>query len=167
MVLGEINKHAFIIFKFGSTLSYRKSAGNYQAMNRLKGTIVKAQSNGHIWRVAVRVGDTEMSAVLLDFAKSESTPLTGKSVIVSFKEAETALALEAPLHTLSIRNRLPCRVLSVEDDGILANVNLDHEGHTLRALITSESVKDLGVVPGKSVNALIKSTEVMIDLEGL
>jgi molybdopterin-binding protein len=54
----------------------------------------------------------------------------------------------------------------VEDDGILANVNLDYEGSLLCALITSESVKDLEVVPGKAVNALIKSTEVMIDLEG-
>jgi|GEM_PF-1206554 molybdate transport system regulatory protein len=136
-------------------------------MNRLKGTIVKVQSNGHIWRVAAMIGATEISAVLCDFSKSESMPLAGKSVIVSFKEAETALALEVPYHALSIRNRLPCRVLSVEDDGILANVNLDHEGHTLRALITSESIKDLGVVPGTSVNALIKSTEVMMDMEGL
>jgi molybdopterin-binding protein len=61
---------------------------------------------------------------------------------------------------------LPCRVLAVEDDGILANVTLDFDGGPLAALITSESIKDLGIVAGKSVNALIKSTEVMIDLEG-
>lgn len=79
----------------------------------------------------------------------------------------TALALEIPHRALSIRNRLPCRVLAVDDDGILANVSLDHEGRPLRALVTSESIKDLEITPGKTVNALIKSTEVMIDMEGL
>ena len=135
-------------------------------MNNLKGTIVKVNANGHLWRVVAKVGAAEITAALLDFAKSASTPLIGKSVIVSFKEAETALALEVHLNALSIRNRLACRVAAVEDDGILANVNLDYEGSLLCALITSESVKDLEVVPGKAVNALIKSTEVMIDLEG-
>ena len=46
-------------------------------MNRLKGTIVKVQSNGHIWRVAAMIGATEISAVLCDFSKSESMPLAG------------------------------------------------------------------------------------------
>lgn len=135
-------------------------------MNRLKGMIVKVRSNGHIWRVAAKIGPTEISAVLLDFAEPETAPLLGAKVIVSFKEAETALALETPLRALSIRNRLPCRVLAVEDDGILANVNLDFDGSPLGALVTSESIGDLEIVPGKTVNALIKSTEVMIDLEG-
>ena len=111
-------------------------------MNRLKGTIVKVNSNGHIWRVAAKIGPTEISAVLLDFAKPEATPLTGKRVVVSFKEAETALALDVPSHMLSIRNRLSCRVLAVEDDGILANVALDFDGSPLGALVTSESIKD-------------------------
>jgi molybdopterin-binding protein len=135
-------------------------------MNRLNGTIVKVDSKGHLWRVTAKVGTAEITAVLLDFAKSSSLPLIGKSVAVSFKEAETALALEIPLHILSIRNRLSCRVLAVEDDGILANIKLDFEGNLLAALITSESMNDLAILPNKMVNALIKSTEVMIDREG-
>lgn len=134
-------------------------------MNRLNGTIVKAQSNGHIWRVTARTGTAEISAVMLDFTESGAIPVGGESVVISFKEAETALALEIPLHALSIRNRLSCRVVAVDDDGILANVNLDYEGNPLSALVTSESVADLGIAPGKIVIALIKSTEVTIDLE--
>ena len=136
-------------------------------MNRLKGIIVKVDSKGHLWRVTAKIGTAEITAVLLDFAKSSSLPLIGKSVAVSFKEAETALALEIPGHILSIRNRLACRVSAVEDDGILANIKLDFEGNVLRALITSESMHDLAIMPNKTVNALIKSTEVMIDIEDI
>jgi molybdopterin-binding protein len=132
-------------------------------MNSLTGVIVTADSNGRLWRVKARVRVTEITAVLLDFAEHESAPVPGKTVTLLFKEAETALALDIPAHSLSIRNRLPCHVVSVEDDGILANVKLDFSGSPLCALITSEAAGDLTLSPGKMVNALIKSTEVMIE----
>jgi molybdopterin-binding protein len=135
-------------------------------MNRLLGTIVGFNSNGHVFQVVVQVGSVEITAVAVDITPSHPDAAAGKKAGIVFKEAETALALDLPPHSLSIRNRLPCRVIAVEDDGILANVRLDYEGNPLCALITSGSAGDLAVAPGKMVNALIKSTEVMIDLEG-
>ncbi len=134
-------------------------------MNKMPATIVTCESNGHLWRVVTRVGDTQITAVLLEFAKSGALPVAGEAVWVLFKESETALALDLPPHSLSIRNRLPCRVVSVDDDGLLANVNLECAGHPLRSLITSESAHDLSIRPGAAVHALIKATEVMVDLE--
>ena len=78
---------------------------------------------------------------------------------VCFKESEIALALGTFEGKLSIRNRLPCTVKSVEDDGVLGRVNLDFSGTPLAALITSESARDLGLSAGTQVFALVKSTE--------
>jgi molybdopterin-binding protein len=130
-------------------------------MNRLAGTLVTRESSGAIARVTVTLGSSTVTAVLLEDASL--IPEKGSPVTVCFKESETALALEIPVHSLSIRNRLACRVVAVEDDGILANIRLDYDGSPLCALITTESARDLGISPGKMVNALIKSTEVMIE----
>ncbi len=132
-------------------------------MNRLSGTIVACRHQGHLWRVVTRVGVVEMTAVLIDFAGSDDIPTIGMSAAIQFKEAETALAHDVPVHSISIRNRLPCIVGSVDDDGILATVKLDFGGNALTSLITSESAADLSIAPGSPIYALVKSTEVMMD----
>jgi molybdate transport system regulatory protein len=132
-------------------------------MNRLAGTLVSRQSGGAIARITVMIGPATMTAILLE--DSSSIPSNGAPVTVCFKESETALALGAFEGTMSIRNRLPCTVTSIEDDGILGRVNLDFSGTPLAALVSSESVRDLGLSAGAQVFALVKSTEVMIAAE--
>ena len=64
---------------------------------------------------------------------------------------------------LSARNRFRGIVRSVEVDGFLARVELDvTEPATLTAIVTRESVEELGLQPGVSAAALVKSTSVMI-----
>jgi molybdate transport system regulatory protein len=132
-------------------------------MNRIAGTIVSRESGAAIARITVMLGPSTITAVLLEDASS--LPPDGSPVTVFFKESETALALGAIEGKMSIRNRLPCTVTSVEDDGILGRVDLDFSGTPLAALVTSESVRDLGLSAGARVLALVKSTEVMIAAE--
>ncbi len=129
-------------------------------MNRLAGTLVSRESSGAIAKITVNLGPATVTAVLLE--EPSFLPEQGAQVTVCFKESETALALGTFEGKLSIRNRLPCTVKSVEDDGVLGRVNLDFSGTPLAALITSESARDLGLSAGTQVFALVKSTEVMI-----
>ncbi|HUI92726.1 MAG TPA: TOBE domain-containing protein [Chitinivibrionales bacterium] len=129
-------------------------------MNRLTGTLVSRESGGSVARVRVDLGTVTITAVLLE--EPPLLPVQGAPVTVCFKESETALALATFDGKLSIRNRIPCVVTSVHDDGVLCRVSLDFRGAGLSALITSESGRDLGLSAGTRVFALVKSTEVMI-----
>jgi molybdate transport system regulatory protein len=64
---------------------------------------------------------------------------------------------------ISARNQLKGKVVSVEKDGVTAKVKVEIEvPAVVTAVITKEAVEDLGVKVGDEVNAVIKSTEVMI-----
>jgi molybdate transport system regulatory protein len=64
---------------------------------------------------------------------------------------------------ISARNQLKGKVVSIEKDGITAKVKVEIKTPVVvTAVITKEAVEELGVKVGDEVNAVIKSTEVMI-----
>ena len=64
---------------------------------------------------------------------------------------------------ISARNQLRGKVVSIEKDGITAKVKVEIAAPAVvTAVITKEAVEELGVKVGDEVNAVIKSTEVMI-----
>jgi molybdate transport system regulatory protein len=64
---------------------------------------------------------------------------------------------------ISARNQLKGKVLSIEKDGITAKVKVEIKvPAVVTAVITKEAVEDLGIKVGDEVNAVVKSTEVMI-----
>lgn len=64
---------------------------------------------------------------------------------------------------MSARNQLRGVVRDVQIDGLLAQVELDvTEPARVVAIITRSSAEDLGLKPGKTVTAVVKSTSVMI-----
>jgi molybdate transport system regulatory protein len=67
---------------------------------------------------------------------------------------------------ISARNQLPGTVRTVTEGQVMAEVVVDVDGgHELVSVITAESARRLGLVPGKRVVAVIKSTEVMLAVE--
>ena len=65
---------------------------------------------------------------------------------------------------LSARNRFRGVVRSVELDGLLARVEIDvTEPARVVAIITRESVEELGLEPGSSAAGVVKSTSVMVE----
>jgi molybdopterin-binding protein len=64
---------------------------------------------------------------------------------------------------MSARNQLRGVVRDIQIDGLLAQVELDvTEPARVIAIITRASAEDLGLKPGKTVTAVVKSTSVMI-----
>ena len=64
---------------------------------------------------------------------------------------------------ISARNQLKGKVVSIEKDGITAKVKVEIKTPVVvTAVITKEAVEELCVKVGDEVNAVIKSTEVMI-----
>ena len=69
-----------------------------------------------------------------------------------------------PDDELSARNRFRGVVRSVEVDGFLARVEIDvTEPARVVAIVTRESVEELGLAPGVSAAGVVKSTSVMVE----
>ena len=68
----------------------------------------------------------------------------------------------APVQDLSARNRLRGRIVSLQVDGVMAEIRLAIGDQELVSIITRNSVERMGLKVGDEVFAVIKSTEVMI-----
>jgi molybdopterin-binding protein len=68
-------------------------------------------------------------------------------------------------HTgLSARNRLPGIVSAVQVDGLLAQVEIQvTEPVHVVAIVTRESIEELGLKPGMPATAVVKATSVMVE----
>lgn len=64
----------------------------------------------------------------------------------------------------SARNQFPGIVTRVVKDRVAAQVEIQAGPHRLVSLITREAVDDLGLVPGKRAVAVVKATNVIIEL---
>jgi molybdopterin-binding protein len=66
--------------------------------------------------------------------------------------------------TLSARNRFRGVVRSVEVDGLLARIEIDvTEPSRVVAIVTRESVEELGLKAGMSAAGVVKSTSMMVE----
>jgi len=83
--------------------------------------------------------------------------------VVSLSEVERLKGEEGSDH-LSARNRFRGVVRSVEVEGLLARVEIDvTEPARVVAIITRESVEQLGLRPGASAAGVVKATSVMVE----
>ena len=68
--------------------------------------------------------------------------------------------------TSSARNRLTGVVSSVERDGVMAKVELACGDYRVVSLMSREAADDMGLEPGVAATAVVKSTSVMVEVEG-
>ena len=67
---------------------------------------------------------------------------------------------------ISARNQMPATVRTVPQGQVMAEVVVEVDGgHEVVAAITSESARRLGLVPGRRVTVVVKSTEVMLAVD--
>ena len=83
--------------------------------------------------------------------------------IVPAAEVER-LRAETRAAGLSARNRFAGTISSVQVDGLMAQVEIVvTEPTRVVALVTRDAVAELGLKPGMSATALVKSTSVMVE----
>jgi molybdopterin-binding protein len=64
---------------------------------------------------------------------------------------------------ISARNQIKGTVTNVKDGAVNAQVTVDiGGGNTVVSSITLESVKNLGIAPGKEVTVIVKASDVML-----
>ncbi len=63
----------------------------------------------------------------------------------------------------SARNRLAGTVLAVEMDGVMAKIDLACGPYRIVSLMSREAAEELGLKPGDSATAVVKSTTVIVE----
>lgn len=130
-------------------------------MNQLRGRIVGVESNDYVSLVDVSVGAVTFTSILLETPASAPYLVVGREVMVLFKEPEVSLAKNLS-GQISLRNRIPARVMSIRRGVILSEVVLDYQGQTITSIITTRAVQRLELNEGDEVEALIKANEVTL-----
>jgi molybdopterin-binding protein len=131
-------------------------------VNVLAGHVLQTTVSGGLALVEVDVDGTTLSALAVGAPPVALAP--GTAVRLVFKPTEVALGkgLEGGL---TIRNRLPCRVVDVERGAVLSRVRLACRlgaGGALEAIVTTRSAEALALAPGDAVDALVKTNEMTL-----
>ena len=69
-----------------------------------------------------------------------------------------------PIAAASARNRFPGVITSVKKDKVAATVEMVAGPHRILALITRESVDEMGLKPGMTAVATVKATNVVVEV---
>jgi len=119
----------------------------------LRGRIAEHDASWHLTLV-------EVSGSRFAVARRPQPP--GSAVRLRVDARDVSIALERPAHS-SISNILPAQVLDIHDDRDAAQqlVRLQAGDQRLLARLTRRSVAQLGLAPGKSVFAQVKSVALM------
>jgi molybdate transport system regulatory protein len=135
---------------------------NLSIRNQIPGTVTSVTPGEVMAAVKVRLeGGQDITAAITAEAVDELDLAPGAAVYALVKSTEVALATAA-VEGVSIRNQLPGTVERVITGEAMAAVKVTVVGGALTAAITRDAAEDLGLLPGSSVVALIKSTEISL-----
>ncbi len=130
-------------------------------MNRLNGHVAAIESNSHMSLVDVTVGCDVFTATVLETPETAAYLKVGQAVTLLFKETEVSLAKNLN-GLITLRNRFPATVASIERGAIMSAVRLDYRGLPLTSVVTTRGVDRLQLAVGDEVEALIKANEVAL-----
>jgi molybdopterin-binding protein len=82
---------------------------------------------------------------------------------ISAEDIARLLRERHPPSTSSARNRLAGIVLSVQRDGLMAQVEIACGPFRIVSLMSREAADDLGLEPGSQAEAVIKATTVVVE----
>jgi molybdopterin-binding protein len=66
------------------------------------------------------------------------------------------------IQAINVRNQFRGRIQSITEDEVLSALDIETPSGIVSSVITTRSVRDLGLVVGTEVVALVKATEVSI-----
>jgi len=128
-------------------------------VNILDAKIVQVQSVGFLSQVNLHVNSQTMRALIVDIATF--APLEeGMAVKALFKESEVLIA--TPQSFVSSANAFVSPVVWINQGEIVSEVAFEFEGNEVVSMITTASLKRLGVEVGKSFMWFVKANEVTL-----
>lgn len=130
-------------------------------MNELSARITNIESNDSISLIELKNENQQFKTVVINSGNKEPEYIINEDVILLFKETEVILG-KGEFENISLQNRIPCKISSIEKGKLLSKIYLDSEVGKFCSIITSKSVERLKLEGNSSVTAMIKTNELMI-----
>ena len=86
--------------------------------------------------------------------------------LAAFAKSQAHATPDPSMVDRSARNRFVGLVTEVITDQVMAQVEIQCGPHRVVSLMSSEAVRELGLVPGVLAVAVVKSTQVMVETPG-
>jgi len=132
------------------------------ARNVLSGKVTEVTKGQIVAKVKVDIGGQIVTSVISNEAVDDLALAIGDAVSAIIKSSEVIVAKAEKGAKISARNVLSGKVTEVTKGQIVAKVKADIGGQTVTAVISNEAVEDLALVIGDQVEAIVKSSEVII-----
>ena len=129
-------------------------------MNLILAKIMGLSTRGHLSLVSLTIDSLKLKALVSDTPDTARYLQNGQQVNVLFKETDVILGREQA--GISLQNRFPCQIVSIEKGDLLSKVNLRCSGLALASIITSDAVEALALQPGDNIWAMIKTNEMLL-----
>ena len=131
-------------------------------MNSFPGNITDIKTNGTMSIVCVQVESGEkFMSVVIDTPESAPYMKKGNKVNVLFKEMEVAVTTQKELD-ISIENRITGNITSMEEGVLLSRLVLETTIGEVIAIISTMSVKQMGLVEKMNVMIMVKLNEIIL-----
>lgn len=132
--------------------------------NQFKGTVKSIKKGAVNDEILIKLpGGAELTAIITETSTETLGLKEGTEVIALVKASWVILATDLKGIKLSARNQLRGKVKAVMTGAVNSEVAVDLDGgDELIAVVTCESERKLGLVPGKEVTALIKAPHIIV-----
>lgn len=126
-------------------------------MNTLPATITAVASSEHLSILTVSVGADVFHLLLAE--PSDTDELTGKNVMLAFKETEIILSRSSTPTSANIHS---AHLLRIEYGDVLSQITLAYFDTTIIALVPSLTFNTLGIVEGDDVYWMVQPSEISL-----
>ena len=127
-------------------------------MNRITATVTSITSIDNITLIDFKAHDTVLRMMSLE----QNLDFHSKSrVVLGFKASHVSLAKE-PLEHISISNRLPVSIETLDQGNLLCSLKLRFHEHLIESIITKNSCIAMNLAPKETLFALVKASELSI-----
>ncbi|MCB0494610.1 MAG: TOBE domain-containing protein [Cyclobacteriaceae bacterium] len=130
-------------------------------MNSLKGKVETLNVYENLTLAKIRVGEVLVTSIVIETPETCPYLVVGKEVNVLFKENEVIIGKGDDL-SISLQNRFKCTIKHIEKGILLSKLTLATQGTEIFSIITTNAVKQLELEEGMSVQAMIKTNEILL-----
>ncbi|MEB2310086.1 MAG: TOBE domain-containing protein [Candidatus Brocadiaceae bacterium] len=132
--------------------------------NRLCGTIVSITQGQIHAHVQILWKDVPLN-VIVTRASCEDMHLSAGDTISTLIKGTDLMIAKSFSGMLSARNKVKCVVREIVQGDVLSKVFMEYRGDMLHAIVTNVSLKEMNILKGDEVVAIVKSTELILSKE--
>ena len=130
-------------------------------MNSLSGIINQIEVNGSLSLVGIKVGSCDFKSIVVETPETAEFLKLDGPIKVLFKETEVIISTDENPQ-ISLRNKMKATIISIEEGKLLSKISMDTNAGNVISIITTNAVKQLNLVEGSSVLAMVKTNEVLL-----